>query len=192
MNPQSAIRNSQCPDDDRRQAIVIGAGIGGLAIAIRLAVKGYEVKVFERNAEPGGKLSLFEKDGYKFDAGPSLFTQPENIKELFDLAGEPIENYFRYQPVPVACRYFFENGKLINAYTDKNKFADEMKTVAGEDPEAILAYLSEAERAYQSIGHVFLDHSLHKSSTWLNKRLLPAISATRVRYLTRIASSIQP
>ena len=52
-------------------AIVIGAGVGGLAMAIRLAIKGFEVDVFERNNYPGGKLSMFEKDGYLFDAGPS-------------------------------------------------------------------------------------------------------------------------
>jgi phytoene desaturase len=167
-----------------RKAIVIGAGVGGLAVAIRLAVKGYEVKVFERNSGPGGKLSIFEKDGYIFDAGPSLFTQPRNIEELFALAGEPIEEYFRYKPVSPACRYFFENGKQVNAYTDKVLFADEMQRVLGENPEAVMEYLANAERAYKSIGHVFLDHSLHRSSTWLNKRLLPAISATRWRYLT--------
>ena len=57
--------------------------------------------------------------------------------------------------------------------------------MAGEDPQAVYSYLSRAEQAYSSIGHVFLDHSLHKASTWLNKRLLPAISATRLRYLTQ-------
>ena len=53
---------------------VIGAGIAGLATSIRLAIKGYRVMVFEANAYPGGKLSTFKLDGYRFDAGPSLFT----------------------------------------------------------------------------------------------------------------------
>jgi phytoene desaturase len=183
MNPP--IRQSANSLINGRKAIVIGAGIGGLAIAIRLATKGYEVSVFERNAEPGGKLSLLTKDGYVFDAGPSLFTQPRNIEELFESAGEPINDYFRYHPVPLACRYFFENGKKIDAFTDKSKFAEELKAVAGEDPQAVYSYLSHAEKAYSSIGHVFLDHSLHKASTWLNRRLLPAISATRLRYLAQ-------
>ena len=71
---------------------VIGAGVGGLAIAIRLAIKGYDVKVFERNSGPGGKISQLTKDGFVFDTGPSLFTEPHNIEELFSLAGEPIED----------------------------------------------------------------------------------------------------
>jgi len=60
-----------------------------------------------------------------------------------------------------------------------------LTSVAGEDPGAVYSYLASAEKAYSSIGHVFLDHSLHKTSTWLNKRLLPAISATRLGYLTQ-------
>ncbi len=170
---------------NHKKAIVIGAGIGGLAVAIRLAVKGYEVSVYERSESAGGKLSLFNKDGFVFDAGPSLFTQPRNIEELFTLAGEPIEEYFHFQSLPVACNYFFENGKEVKAYTDKRKYSQELQDVLGENPQSVIDYLSDAEKAYNAIGHVFLDHSLHRSSTWINKRLLPAIAATRIRYLTQ-------
>ena len=79
------------------KAIVIGAGIAGLAAAIRLAVQGFEVTVYEKNDYPGGKLSYFESGDYHFDAGPSLFTQPGNLEELFELSGEPIAPYFTYQ-----------------------------------------------------------------------------------------------
>ena len=83
-----------------KKAIVIGAGTAGLASAIRLAVQGFEVSVYEKNNYPGGKISEFNVEGYQFDAGPSLFTQPENIEELFSLAGEPIEDYFQFQSLP--------------------------------------------------------------------------------------------
>src|SRR5436190_9495073 len=122
-------------------AIIVGSGIGGIAIAIRLAVKGYEVKVFEKNNYPGGKLTAFQKEGYHFDAGPSLFTQPQNIEELFELAGEPIENYFTFRPVDIANKYFYENGKQVNAYTNLQMFAREMKEQLNEDPQAIINYL---------------------------------------------------
>lgn len=158
--------------------------MGGLAVAIRLAVKGYSVKVFERNAVPGGKLNLLEKDGYTFDGGPSLFTQPQNLEDLFAVAGEPIQDYFRYKPVPLACRYFWENGKQVNAYTHPDALAKELEAKLGESPEKVKGYLARADRAYNAIGSVFLDHSLHKSSTWLNRRIFPAVSATRLRYLT--------
>ncbi len=78
------------------KAIVIGAGVAGLAVSIRLAVKGYRVEVFEKNTYPGGKLSAFTLEGYRFDAGPSLFTMPHFISELFELAGERVEDHFQY------------------------------------------------------------------------------------------------
>jgi phytoene desaturase len=168
-----------------KTAVVIGAGMGGLAVSIRLALKGYAVTVYDRNPYPGGKLSQFVQDGFSFDAGPSLFTQPANIEDVFRQANERIEDYFTYESVPLACRYFFEDGTIINAWTDQDKFADELAQKNGEDPVTVRKYLARAEKAYKAIGTMFLDHSLHNVSTWLNHRILPAISATRSSYLLK-------
>ena len=67
-----------------KKAIVIGSGVAGLAVAIRLATDGFETSVYEKNGYPGGKLSFFEKDGFRFDAGPSLFTQPTHVEDVFN------------------------------------------------------------------------------------------------------------
>ena len=168
-----------------KNAIIIGAGVGGMATAIRLAVQGYDVKVYEKNTHAGGKLGVFEKDGYHFDTGPSLFTQPQNIEELFELAGEPIDNYFSYQKIDIACKYFYENGKAVQAYTDAAQFAEELQTQVNEDPANVTKYLKRSEKLYDNIGTVFLNHSLHKKKTWLNKRIGRAISTVRAGYLTR-------
>ena len=85
--------NNQLPT---KKAIIIGAGIAGIAAAIRLKLLGFSVEVFEQNSYPGGKLADFKLGDYHFDAGPSLFTQPQNIKELFELAGEKMSNHFEY------------------------------------------------------------------------------------------------
>ena len=90
-----------------KKAIIIGAGVGGMATAIRLKLLGYDVQVFEKNDYPGGKLSHFEINGFRFDAGPSLFTSPHLIEELFALANEPIAEYFSYEKLTVACNYFY-------------------------------------------------------------------------------------
>lgn len=166
-----------------RKAIVIGAGIGGIATAIRLAVKGYEVDVFEKNEVTGGKMYLIEKDGFYFDAGPSLFTQPANVEELFHLAGEDISTYFTYESVPVACRYFFENGKKINAYTNAEQFAEEMNKQTGEPAENVIRYLKDSELVYEKVGSIFLNYSLHRTSTWFHSRVIDAMRTVRLPYL---------
>ncbi|HEY0246310.1 MAG TPA: FAD-dependent oxidoreductase, partial [Mucilaginibacter sp.] len=76
-----------------KKVLIIGAGIAGIATAIRLAVKGYRVEVFEANNYPGGKLSELKQDGFRFDAGPSLLTMPQYIDELFTLAGKRPSDY---------------------------------------------------------------------------------------------------
>ena len=164
-------------------ALIIGSGVAGLASAIRLAVQGWQVQVFEKNNYPGGKLSWFEKDGYSFDAGPSLFTQPQLIEELFQLAGEPIENYFTYEQVPVSCHYFWENGKQVTAYFNREKLTTELQEQLGESPTTINKYLENSEKLYQHVGPFFLDHSLHQLKPFLQGNIGKAITASRPGHL---------
>ncbi|MEO7530543.1 MAG: 1-hydroxycarotenoid 3,4-desaturase CrtD [Sediminibacterium sp.] len=167
------------------KAIIIGAGVAGLASAIRLAVQGFHVTVFEKNSYSGGKISELSRNGYHFDAGPSLFTQPQLIEELFTLAGEPIENYFTWQKLPVSCHYFYEDGTQVKAYAEKNLFAQELSIQLGEKESSVLSYLKRSEKIFNDIGQFFLNHSLHKRTTLFKKRLLTALRAARWPYLFR-------
>ncbi len=167
------------------KAIVIGAGVAGLASAIRLAVQGMEVTVYEKNSYPGGKLSHFTIGDYQFDAGPSLFTQPQNLEELFALAGEQITDYFSYHKMPVSCHYFYEDGTTVKAYADRDQFDRELVEQLGETPGTLATYLKRSERIYHDIGSVFLQHSLHKRVTLFKANILRALKATRWPYLFR-------
>ena len=77
-----------------KKAIVIGSGIAGLSSALRIRKKGYQVDVFESSAKIGGKLDVIEKDGFRWDAGPSLFTMPHFVDELFDLLYSLVKRTF--------------------------------------------------------------------------------------------------
>ncbi|HMP85667.1 MAG TPA: phytoene desaturase family protein [Lacibacter sp.] len=166
-----------------KKAIVIGSGVAGMAAAIRLAIQGFSVDVFERNAYPGGKLSLLEKEGYRFDAGPSLFTQPHNLEQLFAEAGENIADYFQYRQVPLSCSYFFENGKVVNAWTDPQAYEAELVEKLGERPGALQTYLRDSQSLYQSIGTIFLNHSLHRLRTWVQPAIPGALARVKWPYL---------
>ena len=171
-------------------AIIIGAGVAGIASAIRLAVQGMQVSVYEKNNYPGGKLSNFTLNGYHFDAGPSLFTQPQLIEELFSLAGEPIENYFSSDQLPINCRYFYEDGTILNAYADKKQFAKELSSKLGETESSLLTYLQKSKRIYNDIGYIFLNYSLHKVNTLFSGRIRKALLATRWSYLFRTMDQV--
>ncbi len=173
-----------------KKAIIIGAGVAGLASAIRLSVQGFEVEVYEKNDYPGGKLSHFEIDGYRFDAGPSLFTQPQNIEALFNLASEPMADYFSYRSVPISCKYFYQDGTVVNAFTNKEDFANELQEKLGEDGKKLITYLKQSETIYQNIGSIFLNHSLHKKSTLFKAPIRKALMAVKPKYLFKTLHSV--
>lgn len=175
---------SKAPEK-KQKMVVIGSGVAGLSTAARLAAKGHEVHVFEKNSYAGGKLSFFKLGDYSFDAGPSLFTQPQLLEELFAFCGEDISKYFSYQKMDVACHYFFSSGKTLKAWASPEKLAKEMHQKLGEDESKVRTYLKQAEQSYQQIGELFLTKSLHKWGTFLSKKVFPAVFATRPAYLTQ-------
>ena len=155
--------------------IVIGAGLGGLAVAVRLAARGEPVTVFEANSYPGGKATVFEDSGYRFDAGPSLFTLPEQVDALFDLAGENPRDHFHYEKQEDACSYFWNDGQRFKAVGDPEQFAQEASEAFDEDKAHIRDYLKRAEISYEALGKIFLKKSLHRSDTWLSTDVAKAI-----------------
>ncbi|OWY24331.1 phytoene desaturase [Sphingobacteriales bacterium UPWRP_1] len=158
-----------------KTAGIIGAGVAGLAAAIRLAVRGFKVTVFEANSYPGGKLSSIEQDGYRFDAGPSLFTMPFLVDELLNLTGKNTTDYFAYTRLPVICKYYFEDGTQINGYADARKFAVEVQQKTGVAAEKVYRHLQKSEQLYRLTSKVFLENSLHKIQTYLLPETLKAI-----------------
>jgi phytoene desaturase len=156
---------------------IIGSGIGGLATAIRLAVKGQSVEVFEANSYPGGKLSSFELGEYRFDAGPSLFTMPHFIEDLFQLAGKNIKDYFDYFKTDKVCHYFWEDGTEITAFAEPQQFAEEVEKKLNVESATLLKVLKDAKRKYDLTAEVFLHRSLHKPSNYLNKETLKGVLA---------------
>ncbi|MEO6520376.1 MAG: 1-hydroxycarotenoid 3,4-desaturase CrtD [Mucilaginibacter sp.] len=147
------------------KAIIIGAGIAGIATAIRLAVKGYDVEVFEANSYAGGKLSEIHLGEYRFDAGPSLFTMPQYVDELFELAGKAQQ--FKYHKLDINCQYFYEDGTTLTAYADEVKFMKEVAEFTDEDPANVMRYFKNSRNIYHITNHVFLERSLRRLKTYL-------------------------
>jgi phytoene desaturase len=156
----------------RQSVIIIGSGIAGIAASIRLKQKGYQVEVFESNKYPGGKLSEIVLNDYRFDAGPSLFTLPGQVEELFELAGKKTEEHFQYSRLPVACHYFWEDGKKLKAFSDPDKFALEVEAQLGEPAKNIRSALKKSAFIYDHLAPLFMHRSLHQFSTWVNSKAL--------------------
>ncbi|MFN8713983.1 MAG: 1-hydroxycarotenoid 3,4-desaturase CrtD [Bacteroidota bacterium] len=141
------------------KAIIIGSGIAGLSAAVRLAVAGHEVTVLEAAAGPGGKLSEFRLGAYRFDRGPSLFTMPQYVTELFELCGEDPAQ-FLYKKLTVNCAYFYEDGTRFHARASREEFAKEISQKLNTDPAALFAHLDRSEKLYELTGRLFMERSL--------------------------------
>jgi phytoene desaturase len=157
------------------KVIVIGAGIAGIASAIRQAVKGHEVAVYEANAYPGGKLSAFRSGDFRFDAGPSLFTMPQYVDELFTLAGKNPKDEFTYEKLETVCRYFYEDGTRINAWANRDKLAEEIALKTKDPASSVHKFLDYSARIYGITHAIFLEKSLQRIQSFLNWETLKAI-----------------
>jgi phytoene desaturase len=160
-----------------KHILIIGSGIAGIATSIRLACAGYRVSVLEANAYPGGKLSEVNGNGFRFDAGPSLFTLPHQVDELFTLAGKNPADYFNYIQLEKACCYFFDDGIRFAAYHNQELMAAELKSQLGiADVSPFFNHLKNAQFRYELTAPIFIKHSLHRINSYTKLQTLKGIA----------------
>ena len=109
-----------------KKIIVIGSGFGGLAAAVRLAARGYEVELFEKRDKLGGRAYVYEINGFKFDGGPTIVTAPWLFNELWELAGRKREEYFQLVPCDPFYRIFDHTGRHFNYNGDHQFILDQI------------------------------------------------------------------
>ena len=162
-----------------KRAIVVGAGIAGIATSIRLSKQGYTVDVFEASQHPGGKMSAFESTGYRFDGGPSLFTMAHLVDELFTLCGENPSDYFNYQQLDTICHYFFEDGIRFQAHKSWDDFDKSLQGIASaSERKALKKQLDKAAFRYNTTAPLFIEQSLHKARNFFNFKTLKGLFYT--------------
>ncbi len=166
-----------------KKVAIIGAGMAGLSASIRLAKLGYEVSVYESNAHTGGKVAEITGNGFRFDAGPSLFTLPHLVDELSLLANQPSQNSFEYQKLNTICKYFYPDDTEFEASSNPNQFAQTLENVLGEDKKQILKFLDQSRILYDSTKDVFLESSLHKIKTFFSFKAIKALIHISLRDL---------
>ncbi len=157
------------------KAIIIGSGIAGLASALRLNKMGYEVSVFESNAYPGGKIHNLRIGDYRFDTGPSLFTMPHLVDELFELFGEDPKNHFDYIKKDVICNYFWDDGTRFSVDADRATFIKSATATFNVSEQELATYLDKSKKKYDLTAPIFLEKSLHKPGTYFSYNTLKSL-----------------
>lgn len=160
---------------EKKKICVVGAGLGGLSAAIRLAGQGHSVDVYEKNTCPGGKAAEINKSGFRFDAGPSLLTMPFVLEELFYDSGEKLNEFVTLKKLETVCRYFYKDGTVINAYSNVDRFADELQNKTKDTASSVLEYLKYCGRIYDLTSELFLRKSFSEANTFLNLKALKTL-----------------
>ncbi|WP_267626768.1 phytoene desaturase family protein [Gordonia sputi] len=138
--------------------IVVGAGVGGLAAAVRLSALGHEVTVLEQSQEIGGKLGVISLDGFVFDTGPSLVTLPHILDELFTDTGAPLSESLTLQRLETAARYRFPDGTTFDMPGEMSEIPAALDAALGAGTgHQWTSFLQRAERIWDATHRQFLE-----------------------------------
>ncbi|MEM6847480.1 MAG: phytoene desaturase [Pseudomonadota bacterium] len=144
------------------KAVVIGSGFGGLALAVRLQSAGFETTLVEARDKPGGRAYVYEDDGFVFDAGPTVITDPACLEELFALSGRKLSDYVTLVPVSPFYQLRWEDGDVFDYVNDQEELDRQIAKRNPDDVEGYRRFLAYSEElyheGYEKLGAVpFLD-----------------------------------
>ncbi|NDB17874.1 MAG: phytoene desaturase [Actinobacteria bacterium] len=141
--------------------IIVGAGLGGLSAAMRLARTGRQVTVLERESLPGGRAGRLVTDGFHFDTGPTVLTMPDLIADCFDSLGEEMSDWLQLDPVAPLYRAFYPDGSTLNIHADTDAMADEISAVIGaREAAGYRRYVDYVSRLYRYEMKDFIDRNI--------------------------------
>ena len=134
-----------------KRVVVIGAGFGGLAAAMRLGARGYHTTVVDNRDRPGGRAYVYEQDGFTFDGGPTVITAPWLFEELFALTGASFNDLVTLTPVDPFYRIFFDDGEHFDYAGDPARMEAEMVRIgAGSDVAGYREFVRLSERIFDT------------------------------------------
>jgi phytoene desaturase len=130
-------------------AIIIGAGFGGIAAALRLRTRGYDVTLLEAGDQAGGRARVFQRDGFTFDAGPTVITAPHLFDELFALFDKRREDYVEFLPVDPLYRVTFPDGEHFDYAADEERLTAEIRRLSPRDVDGYRRLLAHSQRIFE-------------------------------------------
>ena len=166
---------------DSYDAIIIGGGVAGLAAAIRLKKRFRKVLIVEKNDHAGGKLDEMTWRGFRWDKGPSLFTEPELVDALFELWNKNPRDYFSYRQLETSCAYYFSDQSRLSLSADDRKSREEITAFADSNvADQFERYKTQSKQLFEQVGDYFISNPQPGTTSLLSKDL-----RSRYKYLIK-------
>ncbi|MFS0728023.1 phytoene desaturase family protein [Paenibacillus sp. 1P07SE] len=143
-----------------KKIVIIGAGLAGMAAAIRLRADGHDVLVLEKNERAGGKLNIRQGKGYRFDTGPSILTMPWVLEQLFASAGRKLADYLTLVRVEPQWRAMYSDGAILDLLGDLPAMLEQIGKLSDRDRQQFIPYLNYCRRQYELSMKSFYTRSL--------------------------------
>lgn len=161
------------------KAIVVGAGLGGLSTAIRLAAGGWDVSIYDKNTEPGGRMSTVSAGGFTWDVGPTLIMMPEVLRELFAAAGRRLEDYLDLVRVDPYYRVVFDEGRHLDLSGHLPRMVEHVEAIERGAGAKYLRFLAEAERLSRRTRHAIVERPFGGARDLVRPDVLTALLRAR-------------
>ena len=159
----------------KKTAIVIGAGIGGIAAAARLARNGFRVTVVEKNDQPGGRCNQIIRDGHRFDIGPTLFLMPEVFAETYTALGERMEDYLDLRRIDPTYTILFSDGLSLQLTADLHKMQSQLDAIEKDAFDGFLRYIAEGNKHYRVSLEKFVGRNFYNIFQYFSPANLPLL-----------------
>ncbi len=159
----------------KQKALVIGAGIGGIATAARLARNGYDVTVLEKNDSPGGRCNQILRDGHRFDVGPTLFLMPQVWDETFVALGEKMSDHLDLRRIDPTYKIHFDDGLQLELTSNIGKMQTQLERVEKTAFTGFLNYIAEGSKHYKLSLEKFVGRNFYSIFEYFSLRNLPLL-----------------
>ncbi|MEM7642509.1 MAG: phytoene desaturase [Pseudomonadota bacterium] len=159
------------------RAVVIGAGMGGVAAAMRLGAKGWKVTVLDRLDMPGGRASSITSQGHRFDLGPTIVTAPQVFRDLFTACGRDFDRAVKLRSLDPFYRITWPDGSHLDAFADERAMEDEVRRLSPKDVEGWRTFLDDSYKRYVVGYEGMLTEPMHK--LWSTLKVMPSFAALR-------------
>ncbi len=171
-----------------RDVLVVGAGLGGLSAAVRLAAKGYRVRVLERHATPGGRCGLWESEGFQFDTGPTLLLMTDYLRKVFTDAGRRLEDYLDLRQLDPNYRVYYADGTSLDVTSRINRMLEGVERIEPGVGPRFLRFLAETAKLYTIGLAAFVDRNVHRRRDFFN--LKNGLLLLRARAMERLQKMV--